>query len=53
MRRVVQWLELERRLEALARPFRISDELDVEVRPGAEYLHFRSLVAEHGYCGRP
>lgn len=53
MRRIVQWLELERRLEALARPFGISDELDVEVWPGAEYLHFRSLVAEHGYCGRP
>lgn len=53
MRRVVQWLKLELRLEALARPVGISDELDVDVWSRAEYLHFRSLVAEHGYCGRP
>lgn len=53
MWRVVQWLKLELRLEALARPVGISDELDVDVWPRAEYLHFRSLVAEHGYCGRP
>lgn len=53
MQRIVQWLELEHRLEALARPFGISDELDVETWSHAEYLHFRSLVAEHGYCGRP
>jgi len=53
MRRVVQWLELEHRLEALARPLGISDELDVEIWSRAEHLHFRSLVAEHGYCGRP
>lgn len=53
MRRIVQWLKLKRRLETLARQVGISDELDVEVWPRAEYLHFRSLVAEHGYCGRP
>lgn len=53
MRRIVQWLELEHRLETLARPLGISDELDVQVWPGAEYFHFRSLVAEHSYCGRP
>lgn len=53
MRRIVQWLELEHRLEALARPLGISDEFDVEVWSRAEYLHFRSLVAQYGYCGRP
>jgi len=53
MRRIVQWLELEHRLEALARPLGISDELNVEIWSRAEYLHFRSLVAEYGYCGRP
>lgn len=53
MRRVVQWLKLELRLEPLARPVGISDELDVDVWSRAEYFHFRSLVAEHGYCGRP
>lgn len=53
MRRVVQWLKLELRLEPLARPVGISDELDVDVWSRAEYLHFRSLVAEHGYCERP
>lgn len=53
MRRILQWLELEGRLEALVRPFGISDELDVEIWSRAEHLHFRPLVAEHGYCGRP
>lgn len=52
MQCIVQWLELEHRLEALARPLGISDELDVETWSRAEYLHFRSLVAEYGYCGR-
>lgn len=50
---IVEWLELEHRLETLARPLGISDELDVQVRPCAEHFHFRSLVAQHSYCGRP
>ena len=53
MRCIVEWLELEHRLETLARPLGISDELDVQVRPCAEHFHFRSLVAQHSYCGRP